>query len=252
MRPFFINPSEVIYMHKLLGDVIDAHGGIDRWNQFSTLTAHLKQGGVIWPLKGKAGMLDEVDIQVKLHDPWTSHSPFGAPDRRTSVTPQRAAIESEDGALIEEALSPRASFAGHQLDTPWSDLQLAYFVGYAIWNYFTVPFNLAGPGFSVEELSPWQESGEQWRRLRVTFPQHIATHSPVQTFYFSKDGLLRRHDYEVDISGGAPAVHYLSGHTMVQGITLPTRHMIYVRDADGGHQPEPLVVSIDVSAIQFT
>jgi hypothetical protein len=252
MRPFFINPNETLYMHKLLGDIIDAHGGMDRWNQFTTLTAHLKQGGVIWPLKGKGGMLDEVDIEVKLHEPWTSHAPFGAPGRRTAVTPQRAAIESADGARIEEALSPRASFAGHQLDTPWSDLQLAYFVGYAIWNYFTVPFTLAGPGFSVEELSPWQESGEQWRRLKVTFPQDIATHSPIQIFYFSEDGLLRRHDYEVDISGGAPAVHYLSGHTTVQGITLPTRHMIYVRDADGGHQPEPLVVSIDVSAIQFT
>lgn len=238
-------------MQNLLNHAIDAHGGMARWNTFSTLSAHLSQGGVIWPLKGKAGMLDEVDIQIKLHQPWTSHRPFGAPERRTAVSPQHVAIETADATLVEETTAPRASFAGHQLDTPWTDLQLAYFVGYAIWNYFTMPFTLARPGFSLLELSPWEENGQTLRRLQATFPADVATHSPVQTFYFSDDGLLRRHDYEVDISGGAPAVHYLSGHVTVQGITMPTVHKIYVRDADGGHQTEPLVVSIDVSAIQF-
>ena len=238
-------------MQNLLEQVIEAHGGMARWKSFSTLSAHLRQGGIVWPLKGKGGMLDEVNIQIKLHQPWTSHSPFGDAQRRTAVTPDRVAIETTAGALVEELKEPRASFAGHQLETPWSDAQLAYFVGYAIWNYFTMPFTLAGEGFSAVELSPWQENGQTLRRLQVTFPGHVATHSKVQTFYFSADGLLRRHDYEVDISGGAPAVHYLSGHTSVQGITFPTRHLIYVRDADGGHQPEPLVVSIDVSDIKL-
>ncbi|WP_343732295.1 hypothetical protein [Duganella sp.] len=238
-------------MNNLLNQILEAHGGMARWKSFHTLSAHLKQGGVLWPLKGKTGMLDEVDIRIQLHQPWTSHSPFGGPQRRTAVTPQRAAIETADDTLLEELTAPRVSFAGHQLDTPWSDTQLAYFVGYAIWNYFTVPFTLATPGFSITELPAWQEDGQTWRRLQVTFPEHIATHSRVQTFYFSADGLLRRHDYEVEISGGAPAVHYLSGHVTVQGITLPARHRVYVRDADGGHQPEPLVVSIDVSDIQL-
>jgi hypothetical protein len=236
-------------MSELLDHIIEAHGGMARWNGFTTLDAHLSQGGVLWPLKNKGGMLDEVDIRIQLHRPWTSHHPFGATQRRTAVTPARVAIEGADGALLEEVLEPRASFAGHQLDTPWSDPQLAYFVGYAIWNYFTMPFTLAMPGFAVEELPAWREGEQTWRRLQVTFPPHLATHCPVQTFYFSDDGLLRRHDYEVDIAGAAPAVHYLSHHVTVQGITLPTRHRIYVRDADGGHQDEPLVVSIDASAI---
>lgn len=236
-------------MNPLLAQSIEAHGGMARWTSFSTLRAHLSQGGLLWPLKGKAGMLDEVDIEIQLHRPWTSHHPFGHAQRRSAVTPERAAIEQLDGTLVEQLPGPRASFAGHQLDTPWSDAQLAYFVGYAIWNYFTMPFTLAMPGFDVAELAPWQEDGQTLRRLQVSFPPALATHSPRQTFYFSEDGLLRRHDYEVDISGGAPAVHYLSGHQTVQGITVATRHRIYVRDADGGHQPEPLVVSIDASAI---
>lgn len=238
-------------MNELLKQAIEAHGGMARWNDFNTLSAHLSQGGILWPLKGKAGMLDEVDIAIELHRPWTSHSPFGQPGQRTAVTADRVAIETVDGSLVELLETPRASFAGHQLDTPWSDTQLAYFVGYAIWNYFTMPFTLADPGFTLVELPAWEEGSQTLRRLQATFPAHIATHSPVQTFYFSADGLLRRHDYEVAISGGAPAVHYLSGHTTVQGITLPTKHVVYVRDADGGHQPEPVVVTIDASAIRL-
>jgi hypothetical protein len=33
---------------------IDAHGGLDRWNQFDAVSADLVQGGVLWKLKGQA------------------------------------------------------------------------------------------------------------------------------------------------------------------------------------------------------
>jgi hypothetical protein len=49
----------------------------------------------------------------------------------------------------------------------------------------------------TKEIEPWQENGETWRRLKVTFPASIATHSAEQTFYFDQEGLLTRHDYEL-------------------------------------------------------
>jgi hypothetical protein len=238
-------------MNALLAQVLQTHGGLDRWKSYKTLSAHLSQGGVLWPLKGKGGMLDEVDVTIDLHRQWTSHAPFGAADRRTAVTPLRAAIETLDGAEIEAIDDPRASFAGFQLETPWNDLHLAYFVGYAMWNYLTLPFAFAEPGFRFEELQPWDENGEIWRRLQVTYPDSIATHSRVQTFYFGSDARLRRHDYDVDINGGTPAVHYFSDYTTADGISMPTRHMIYVRNPDSSHAPEPLVVSIVVSNIRL-
>jgi len=238
-------------MHPLVQLMLDAHGGLAHWQKFTTLSAHLSQGGILWPLKGKAGMLDEVDVAIDLRRQFTSHAPFGAAGRRSAVTADRAAIETGDGALLEELPDARASFAGYGLESQWSDLQLAYFVGYAMWNYLTLPFAFAQPGFVFEELEPWQENGERWRRLRVRYPADVATHSPLQTFYVGADGLLRRHDYEVDINGGTPAVHYFHDYASVQGIGLPTRHLIFVRDPDGGHQPEPLVVSIGVSELRF-
>lgn len=238
-------------MNALLAQVLEAHGGLARWKAHETLSAHLSQGGILWPMKGKGGMLDEVDVTIDLRRQWTSHTPFGAADRRTAVTPQRAAIETLDGSVIEAVDDPRATFAGFQLNTPWDDLHLAYFVGYAMWNYLTLPFAFAAPGFQFTELEPWDENGEIWRRLQVTYPDDIATHNRVQTFYFGRDGLLRRHDYDVDVNGGTPAVHYFSDYTTVEGLSMPTRHMIYVRNPDGSHAPEPLVVSIVVSKLRF-
>lgn len=239
-------------MNALLAQVLDAHGGLARWKSHARLSAHLSQGGVLWPMKGKGGMLDEVDVTIDLQRQWTSHAPFGAADRRTSVTPRRAVIETLDGAVVEAVDDPRATFAGFGLEMPWNDLHLAYFVGYAMWNYLTLPFAFAESGFAFAELEPWDEDGEIWRRLQVTYPDHVATHSRVQTFYFGGDARLRRHDYDVEINGGTPAVHYFSDYATVDGISLPTRHMIYVRNPDGGHAPAPLVVSIVVSALRFS
>ncbi|MYM72376.1 hypothetical protein GTP56_09220 [Duganella sp. FT134W] len=239
-------------MNALLKQVLKAHGGLQHWKSLNKLTAHLSQGGILWPLKGHGGKLDEVDVSIELHRQWTSHSPFGAAGRRTSVTPQHAIIETADGTVVESLPSPRDSFAGFGLESQWSEPQLAYFVGYAIWNYLTLPFAFAEPGFEFEELVSWQEGGESLRRLKVRYPDSIATHSREQTFYFAEDGKLRRHDYDVDISGGTPAVHYFHDYGTFDGISMPTRHLIYVRDADLGHQPEPLVVSIGVSQIKFS
>lgn len=235
-------------MSDLLSTIIAAHGGLARWNQFTELKAHLDQGGALWGLKGKAGLLDSVDVTVGLRDEWASHSPFGRPGRRSLLTPDRVVIEDVDGSR-EVLEAPRASFAGHDLNTPWSDLQLAYFAGCAMWTYLNTPFLLARPGVRSEEIAPWQENGVTLRRLKVTFPAGIATHSTVQTLYADADGLLVRHDYDVEIAGNTPGAHFISGYTEVSGIMIPTRRRIFPRQPDGQAMAEPLVVSIDLSDI---
>ncbi|MEA2219350.1 MAG: hypothetical protein QOJ35_1976 [Solirubrobacteraceae bacterium] len=104
----------------------------------------------------------------------------------------------------------------------------------------------------ASELEPWEEDGQRWRRLRVAWPDHLATHSSEQTLYFDGDGLLTRHDYDVEISGGTRAAHYVSDYDDVAGIRLPTKHRIFPRSPDGRSLAEPLVVSIDVGEIAFT
>jgi hypothetical protein len=77
-------------------------------------------------------------------------------------------------------------------------------------------------------------------------------HSTEQTLYFNDDGLLARHDYDVEISGGTSAAHYVSDYAEVSGIRLPTNHRIFPRTPDGQSLDEPLIVSIDLSEIAFT
>jgi hypothetical protein len=86
----------------------------------------------------------------------------------------------------------------------------------------------------------------------VTFPARIATHSAVQTFYFDHHGLLKRHDYDVDISGGTSAAHYVSELKEFSGIIVPTRHAVFGRNPDESPVPTPLVVSIDISELEFS
>jgi hypothetical protein len=239
-------------MADLLETVIEAHGGLERWKQLDAVSVHGANGGALWALKGQAGVVDDVFVRASLHEERESHHPFGAPDRRSVFTPQRVAIETTAGEVVEALEQPRASFAGHTVETPWTTLQLAYFAGTAMWTYLTQPFTFALPGFETTELDPWQEAGEEWRRLRVTWPGYLATHSTEQTLYVGSDGLFRRHDYDVEIAGNNPAAHYLSDYIEVAGIMVPTSHRILPRAAGGQALSDPLLVSIDVSDIAFT
>jgi hypothetical protein len=118
---------------------MDAHGGLDRWRRLNTISARLVQSGVLWKLKGHDNVLDDVHVTVDLRKEWASHRPFGQPDRRSSFQPDRVAIETSNGDVVEERASPRGSFRGHKFDTPWDSLQLAYFAGYAMWTYMNTP-----------------------------------------------------------------------------------------------------------------
>jgi dienelactone hydrolase len=151
-------------MTDLLDNVVEAHGGLKRWNELGTVSAHLIQGGVLWAAKGQQGVLDDVFVTASLHEERESHHPFGAADRRSVFTPERVAIETSDGTVVEALQQPRASFAGHTIETPSTTLQLAYFVGTAMWTYLTQPFTFTLPGFETAELEPWRENGEQWRQ----------------------------------------------------------------------------------------
>jgi hypothetical protein len=236
-------------MNNLVKQAIEAHGGLECWNRFTTLSAHLIQGGVLWATKGKAGVLADVTVSVDLHNEKSSHWPFGSPDRRSRFEPQRVALEDANGKVLEELLEPRSSFKGHTLETPWSDLQLAYFAGYAMWTYLNIPFLLAREGVGSEEVEPWQEAGETWRRLKVHFPSDIATHSTEQTLHFDGQGLLKRHDYQVEIDGTSGAAHYLYDHKEFFGIVFPTKRRVFPRQPDGRPAAEPLIISIDLDRI---
>ncbi|TKK91415.1 hypothetical protein FDA94_01070 [Herbidospora galbida] len=238
-------------MSDLKDIVIAAHGDLDRWRSLSRLTARVVNGGALWDIKGQDGVLTHYTASIELHRQFASHSPFGGEGLRSSFTPDRVAVETVGGGVVAERLDPLDAFEGHTLQTPWDRLHTAYFTGYAMWNYLTQPFLFTLPGFRFEELSPWHEDGETWRRLRVTFPDGLATHTRTQTYYVDADGLIRRHDYHPDVFGedGRDSAHYSWGHRTFDGFVFPTRRSVHLTDEQGGKLPEPVVVAIELDDI---
>jgi len=238
-------------MITLLADAIEAHGGLRRWNAHRRLSATIVTGGELWALKGVDQDQAPRTMRVDLHREWASVEPFGRAGQRTDFTPDRIAIEAEEGKIIAERKDPRASFAGHDMRTNWDPLHRAYFNGYALWTYLTTPFLLAMEGFNVREIEPWREGTEIWRGLRATFPTAIASHGSEQDFYFGPDMLVRRHDYKVEIAGGFAAAQYISDPISIDGIMIPTRRRAFLRDENLAPMLDALMVSIDLSAFRF-
>ena len=237
-------------MSTLLEEAVLAHGGIDNWAKLQSASAVLDIGGAVWHLKGQPDMFQDIELAASLQ---RQHVAIASPKGgwRGTFAPHAVRVESLDGHAAEERHTPRASYQGHTQETQWDRLHAMYFTGYALWTYLTIPFLYTSPGFQTEELSEWKENAEVWRRLKVTFPDSIASHTREQISYFGEDGLLRRHDYTVDVMGGAQGANYASNYRNVNGIMVPMSRRIFAYDEAGQKIDEPLLVSIDFRSIEF-
>jgi hypothetical protein len=235
-----------------LAFAIDAHGGLKRWNEFTRLRAKVSIGGAIWDVKQQPGLLTDKTFDIRTHEQRLTISPFSAPSLRSVFVPGRLVLETLDGTLSEARDDPEAAFEGQAREDPWDEFDVAFFASEALWTYLTLPFLYAYPGFESEEIEPWHEDGEEWRRLQVTFPDHIVSHTKTQVTHFGADGMMRRHDYTVDILGGATGANYTSNYKDFQGIRMPTTRRIYAYDAAMQKTPEPLLVSLDFGALAFS
>ncbi|MEH1168905.1 hypothetical protein V6V47_26310 [Micromonospora sp. CPCC 205539] len=220
-------------MDPLLASVIERHGGLDRWNAASTLTARITYGGPFWEFKGQPEFAGTELVEADLHRERIRHVQEGT-GRITEYDREadRITVTAADGTPIEELTHPRATFDGYAQDSQWTPAQMAYFRGYATWHYLVEPFLFTWPGIEAHEIEPWQENGQAWRGLSVTFPASVDTHSETQLYYFDDSGLLRRMDYQPVVNGNSPVAHYVSGETEVGGLVVPTRRRIHIRQED--------------------
>ncbi len=239
-------------MNDLLEFAVDAHGGLERWRELRQVAVELSVGGLIWELKGQPGLFSNASYNADIRVQRARLDRFGSPDRLVQFFPDRLVLQTVAGQVLQERQHPREAFAGHDNNTPWDSLHAAYFNSYALWTYLTQPFLYTYPGFQVTEIEPWQEDGETWRRLKVVFPYTVASHTREQVSYFGPDGLMRRHDYAVDILGGSQGAHYMDDYREVNGILVPHRRRVYPLGADNVRVPEPILVAIDISAASFT
>jgi hypothetical protein len=238
-------------MNDLLDLVLDAHGGLSRWSDVSTLTAKVTVGGPFWKLRGFPDALLDEAVTIATRREYVLFTPWLAAGISLTfdAEPERVTLRGARGQVIRRLVNPRPTYAGYDPSSPWDALQLGYFLGYAMWNYLTVPFLLTYPGVHVREIDPRPEDGQTWRRLLVTFPPAIATHSAEQICYFGDDGMLRRLDYSVDINAGARIADYAEGYKTFAGLAFPTRHILYGRHLDGTVDQTQSEITVDIHDI---
>src|SRR5579863_4762577 len=235
-------------MGELLNLAIKAHGGLDRWNKVKAIKVAASITGAIWYVKGKPDALKNVVLTAETRNERVIVG-FPGQDKRAVFEPSRVVIERVNGTLIEARDDPEKSFEGQLRETPWDDLHVTYFVGEALWTYLNTPFLYTHGGFISEEIPSIQVDDETWRRLKVTFPDNVKSHTREQISCFGPDGLLRRHDYTVDILGGATGLNYASDYRDVDGIIVPTKRRVYAYEGDYQLVKEPLLVAIDMAEI---
>ena len=120
-------------------------------------------------------------VSMDAHREHFTMAPFPWRDQRSmfDVDPERLAIRTKAGRVVEQRNDPRSSFTPFDLQTTACDpIQIARFGR----NHFTQPFSVTHPGVGVDEIEPWQEADQTWRRLAVYFPPSNANHNPDQNF----------------------------------------------------------------------
>src|SRR5262249_15893794 len=131
-------------MHELLESSIEAHGGSGRWRRIRRISATFAPGGIAFSQRGHDAFTRRATrVTVDTNEQWTTFTPFLAPGPPPLSQPYRTIVETIDGTILEALDNPRDSFGRMAPGTPWKATQLAYFAGYAMWMYLTVPFSLA-------------------------------------------------------------------------------------------------------------
>jgi hypothetical protein len=236
----------------LLDEVLAAHGGLEPWRAVTALTAYGRFGGLLQS-RFPGNRMADVAVRVELAEQRTVFYGFPQQDRQAVFDRGDVRLETRDGELIDARRNARTAFAGLsglRRNFGWDALDAAYFAGYAWWNYLSTPVLLTREGVTVTEGGTWREGGEQWRRLDVSFPPGIHTHSHRQSFYVDAAGLIRRHDYLArPVGAWAHAAHYCALHRRFSGLVFPTRRRVRPRGPGGRALPRPVLVALDIDQI---
>jgi len=212
----------------ILQRAVDAQRGTAIVAAGRPLRAHGRIRGNILATRLRSPFVRPYRIEADTTRPRARLEPFHRPGRVGLFEGDRVAIE-EGGRLLAERSGARAHA---QRQVRWDELDLLYFLGYALWNYLLTPYCFIWPGFVTRELEPWNGL----ERLEVTYPEGFPTHCRMQVFYFDPRAILVRLDYVAEIFGGwARGAHLLEDHHDFGGFVFP-RHRI-VRSVDAAGHP---------------
>jgi hypothetical protein len=118
----------------LLDEVLEAHGGVDRWRAERTIYARVRTGGLLVRTRVPGNRLADYRVTVGTDEPWTVLDPIPREGKRGVLERGAARIESAAGEVLatradlppqrEDALGAPAREIGHERRAPMPGTRL--------------------------------------------------------------------------------------------------------------------------------
>jgi len=232
---------------RLLDRVFRAHGAIESWRRVWRIDASFSSGGLAYVTRLQEGKLLRHRISVFPHEMRTIIRDYPTAGQTGHWQRDQVRIEPFDEAPARVRDRARDRFATWRARLYWDDLDLLYFVGYALWNYLSFPFLLHR---HEVDIAVGKINGRSI--LDVRFPHDFPTHSRRQYFQIDKDGLLVRHDYVAEVFGRwAAGANFCRANSVIEGLRFYTRRRVVPSLGRSAALPFPTLVWIELDDLRI-
>ncbi len=210
-------------MMKLAEEVIEAHGGLARWQATESVSLRLWAGGLAFRTKGHTQTLHDVTATVAI-----GHPSVSLDGRHPHPWQYR----------LGEHPGRSTAWRGR-----WSVDQAAEFTAGALWTYVNAPLLAFLDGVTVEV--PHLGRHHETRALRLTLPTGLGVHGPTHTLVIGEHGRIQRHHYVATAFGRwALASQSVDDNQPFDGLLIGTRRRVTPGLSATRGTPGPTLVSI--------
>lgn len=231
---------------EMLDRAMAFHGGVEHWKGLAAVEVVASSSGLLFTLKRRPPR-PRARMRIATREPRATFFDYPEPGMTGEwLGEEEARILDGSGRVVERREHPRRVIHQRGRMRPWDALDFLFFGAYAYWNYFNLPFLLAGEGFQLRRLP----ARGGLHRLAATFPDHVPTHSKEQLFWFADSGELVRHDYTAEVVGGwATASHFSGDYRPFGELRAATVRRARPRFLGSPPLPGPIIVAIDVHEV---
>jgi hypothetical protein len=227
------------------GRALKAYGGEAVWRGASEVASTVTVGGLLFQLKA-ANIPPHAKIVVDVKSPHTVIDPVDEAGDVGVLDGFSVMIKAPDGRVLERRTDARDHLQNASVSTRWDRLNLLYFLGYAFWGYYTLPYQLLRTDIQ------WTELGDGL--LEAEYGGGLPVHSRVQRYWFDRGtGLLRRNDYTpVAATPDARVANVVFAHGVSGGIPYTSKRRVKLSlQRYGWVLPLPDFITIDVETWQL-
>ncbi len=221
---------------------LNAYGGEAVWKSATTVESTVTVGGLLFQLKG-INIPPHARITVDVEHPHTVITPVDESGDIGVLDGFSVTIIAPDGRILDQRTDARQHLQNASISTKWDRLNLLYFLGYAFWGYYTLPYQLMRTDIK------WTELGDGV--LQAEYGTNLPVHSRIQRFWFdTRTGLLRRNDYTpVAADPNARVANVVFEHGVSDGIRYTSKRRVKTTPAQYGWVlPAPDFITIDLES----